>query len=118
MTLWSPAPPPSQPALRAAVAVLVSVLLLFSGGSGTVFALGSGPEETPVSVEFATADDCVADNRTPRVQASPGRRTCVPASRDSAGAGSPPAPGCRPAPPAPEGPAATAGRARNDVLRC
>ncbi|MFH8788671.1 hypothetical protein [Streptomyces roseoverticillatus] len=118
MTLWSPAPPPSQPVLRAAVAVLVSVLLLFSGGSGTVLALGSGPEETPVSVEFATADDCVADNRTPRVQASPGRRTCIPAPQDSTGAGSPPAPGCRLTPPAPEGPAATAGHARNDVLRC
>ncbi|MET9417349.1 hypothetical protein ABZY03_24810 [Streptomyces klenkii] len=118
MTLWSPAPPPSQPALRAAVAVLVSVLLLFSGGSGTVLAMGSGPEEPPVSVEFATADDCVADNRTPRVQASPSRRTCLPSSQDSEGSGSPLASGCRLTPPAPEGPAATAGHARNDVLRC
>ncbi|MEV5377544.1 hypothetical protein [Streptomyces nondiastaticus] len=118
MTLWSPAPPPSQPVLRTAVAVLVSVLLLFSGGSGTVFALGSGPEEAPVSVEFATADDCVADNRTPRVQVSPGRRACAPSPQDSTGAGSPPAPDGRLTPPAPEGPAVTAGPARNDVLRC
>ncbi|MGK5547498.1 hypothetical protein ACSNOH_22595, partial [Streptomyces sp. URMC 127] len=95
MTLWSPAPPSRQPALRAVVAVLVSVLLLFSGGSGTVFALGTGPEEAPVSVEFATADDCVADNRTPRVMASPGRRTCFPSSQGPSAPGAPPAPGCR-----------------------
>ncbi|MFF7725325.1 hypothetical protein [Streptomyces sp. NPDC008001] len=118
MTLWSPAPPPPQSAMRTAIAVLVSVLLLFSGGTGTVFALGTGPEESPVSVEFATADDCVADTRPPRIQAFPARRTCVPSPQDSAGSGSPPIPPRRLSPPAAEGPAAAAGHAHNDVLRC
>ncbi|GGY02124.1 hypothetical protein [Streptomyces hiroshimensis] len=116
MNLWSPAPPPWQPAVRAAVAVLVSVLLLFSGGSGTVLALGTGPEESSVSVEFAATDDCIADTRTPRASVSPARRSCLP---PLGAAASPAAPPCPPAPPAgAEGSAAAAGPARNDVLRC
>ncbi|MGK5732119.1 hypothetical protein, partial [Streptomyces sp. URMC 124] len=83
MNLWSPAPLPWRPAVRAAVAVLVSVLLLFSGGSGTVLALGTGPEESSVSVEFAATDDCVADSRSPRSSASPSRRSCLPPLRES-----------------------------------
>ncbi|WP_058041734.1 hypothetical protein [Streptomyces roseifaciens] len=115
MNLWSPAPLPWRPAVRAAVAVLVSVLLLFSGGSGTVYALGP-QEESSVSVEFAATDDCVADARSSRSSASPSRRSCLPPFRASA---SPAAP-LRPLSPAgePEGPAASAGPARNDVLRC
>ncbi|MEU1672509.1 hypothetical protein ABZ752_10820 [Streptomyces roseifaciens] len=116
MNLWSPEPLPWRPALRASVAVLVSVLLLFSGGSGTVYALGPGPEESSVSVEFAATDDCVADTRSPRSSVSPSRRSCLPPFRASV----PPATPARPlsAPAGPEGPAASAGPARNDVLRC
>ncbi|QLE70595.1 hypothetical protein FGW37_02325 [Streptomyces rectiverticillatus] len=115
MNLWSPEPLPWRPAVRAVVAVLVSVLLLFSGGSGTVYALGPA-EESSVSVEFAATDDCVADTRSPRSSVSPSRRSCLPPFRASA---SPAAPSCPLSPLAdPEGPASSAGPARNDVLRC
>ncbi|MFC5143276.1 hypothetical protein [Streptomyces aureoversilis] len=116
MNLWSPEPLPWRPAVRATVAVLVSVLLLFSGGSGTVYALGPGPEESSVSVEFAATDDCVADPRSPRSSVSPSRRSCLPPFRASVSRAAPACP--LPAPAAPEAPAASAGPARHDVLRC
>ncbi|MEV4440629.1 hypothetical protein AB0K09_16705 [Streptomyces sp. NPDC049577] len=123
MSRWSRAGI-QRPAVRAAVAVLVSLLLVLSGATTDVVEAGFGRDEAPASSSVAAADSddcaaCASGQRVPR----PGR-----VGRPAGGGVRPPVPtassageggglsGLRAAP-LPDSSAA-APPARHSVLRC
>ncbi|MBZ4319797.1 hypothetical protein [Streptomyces huiliensis] len=114
MSRWGPAR--TRPVLQAVTAVLVSLLLVLSGGDPALAAGDRGREESSSSTEFGLSDDRTADAVEPE-----GAPTGV-QRRHRAGPAAPAAPSAvtpdRPATPQAPPSSLPAPHARNAVLRC